>query len=267
MNGKETTEPFRDARAEVRRGPRDVFHGDLDKPARLESAILVLARNKHPSRFDSGMEAIYPVHDSERWAMSRIHIVGASGSGTSTLGAALAARLGHPHVDADALFWMTTEPPFTTRRPAEERHALLLQSLPVTGQWVFSGSALKRAASLEPVYDLIVFLRLDPSARMERLRRRQAARYGARLEAGGDMAVATADFPRWAEAYDTAGPEQRSPVLHEEWLASQTAPVMRLDSSAPVEDLVAVVLLSSSQGVDSSARSQIRIDASLTNAR
>ena len=174
--------------------------------------------------------------------MSRIHILGASGSGTSTLGAALAARLGHPHVDADTLFWMTTDPPFTTRRPAEERHALLLRLLPVTGQWVFSGSALKWASSLEPVYDLIVFLRLAPSERMERLRRRQAARYGARIEADGDMIAANAAFLRWAEAYDSAGPEQRSLVLHEEWLSPQTAPVLRLDSSTPVQDLVASVL-------------------------
>ena len=239
----------RSARAEVRRGPRDVFHGDIDEPDRLESTILVLAQDKYPSRFGSSTGTIYPVQDSERWAMPRIHILGASGSGTSTLGAALAARLGHPHVDADALFWMTTDPPFTTRRPAEERHALLLQSLPITGQWVFSGSALKWAASLEPVYDLIVFLRLAPSERMERLRRRQVMRYGARIEAGGDMAAATADFLRWAEAYDSAGPEQRSLVLHKEWLASQTAPVLRLSSSASVEDLVTSVVSSGATGV------------------
>jgi adenylate kinase family enzyme len=45
--------------------------------------------------------------------MARIHILGASGSGTTTLGAALADRLGHPHVDADSLFWLPTDPPFT----------------------------------------------------------------------------------------------------------------------------------------------------------
>lgn len=174
--------------------------------------------------------------------MPRLHILGASGSGTSTLGAALAARLGLPHVDADALFWMPTDPPFTTRRPAGERHALLLRLLPVTGQWVFSGSALKWTASLEPVYDLVVFLQLDPSTRMARLRRRQIARYGARLDADGDMAAANAEFFRWAEAYDTAGPEQRSLALHEAWLAVQTAPVLRLDSSAPLEDLVSSVV-------------------------
>lgn len=174
--------------------------------------------------------------------MARIHIVGASGSGTSTLGIALAERLGHPHIDADSLFWLPTDPPFTTRRPRDERQALLLQFLPVAGRWVFSGSAVGWATSLEPLYDLIVFLCLDPSVRMDRLLRRQVARYGARIEGKGDMAAANVDFLTWAVAYDTAGPEQRSLIGHEAWMASQTAPVLRLDSSAPIQELVAAVL-------------------------
>jgi hypothetical protein len=174
--------------------------------------------------------------------MARIHILGASGSGTSTLGAALADRLGHAFVDADALFWLPTDPPFTTRRPSGDRRDLLLQSLPGTGRWVFSGSAVGWAVPVEPFYDLIVFLRIDLPVRMERLRRRQAARYGARAETGGDMAAASAEFLRWAEAYDSAGPEQRSLAGHETWLKSQTAPVLRLDSSASLQDLATAIL-------------------------
>jgi adenylate kinase family enzyme len=174
--------------------------------------------------------------------MARLHIVGASGSGTSTLGAALAERLGHVHIDADSLFWMPTDPPFTTGRSAEDRLSLLRRLLPVTGQWVFSGSALRWAAPLEPFYDLIVFLRLEPSVRMERLQRREAARYGARLNTGGDMAVASAAFLKWAESYDSGGLDQRSLIAHEMWLSSQTAPVLRLDAAAPVHDLAAAVL-------------------------
>ncbi|MBX9947259.1 MAG: adenylate kinase [Reyranella sp.] len=174
--------------------------------------------------------------------MARIHILGASGAGTTTLGAAVAGRLGHPHVDADDLFWLPTDPPFTTRRPRDDRQALLRQRLPVSGRWVFSGSATGWAASLEPFFDVVVFLRLDPEARLARLRRRQAARYGARIEAGGDMTGANAEFLKWAQAYDTAGPEQRSLVVHEAWLKSQAAPILRLDSAASIEDLVAAVL-------------------------
>jgi adenylate kinase family enzyme len=174
--------------------------------------------------------------------MPRIHVLGASGSGSTTLGQALAGRLGIPHVDADRLFWLPTDPPFASRRPRGERLALLTRQLPADADWVFSGSAISWATVLEPVYDLVVFLRLDPEIRMRRLRQREAARYGARIEPGGDMAEASAAFLRWAEAYDTSGPAQRSLAAHEAWLMGQTAEVLRLDSEAAVEALMTAVL-------------------------
>jgi adenylate kinase family enzyme len=173
--------------------------------------------------------------------MARIHILGASGSGTSTLGSALARRLGVTHADSDAFFWLPTDPPYTTPRPAGERQAMLEGRLPVAGHWVFSGAATKWAAPLEPCYDLVVFLRLDPAIRMERLRRREAVRWGTRILPGGDMATMNAAFIAWAEAYDTAGSLRRGLVTHEVWLADQLAPVLRLDSIAPVGDLVNAV--------------------------
>ena len=174
--------------------------------------------------------------------MPRIHILGASGSGTSTLGSALARCLAVPHADSDTFFWLPTDPPYTTQRSDEERQAMLAQRLPVDGHWVFSGAATKWAASLEHHYNLVVFLRLDPVIRMERLRRREMARWGERIRPGGDMAEINAAFIAWAEAYDTAGSLRRGLVTHEAWLADQTAPVLRLDSIAPVGDLVTAVL-------------------------
>ena len=174
--------------------------------------------------------------------MPRIHILGASGSGTSTLGAAVARRLGVPHANSDSIYWLPTNPPFTTVRPAEARQALLLRTLPIDGHWVFSGAATRWAALLEPGYDLVVFLRLDPVVRMARLRRREAARYGARIRPGGDMAAINAAFIAWAESYDTAGSLHRGLTTHEAWLIDQPAPVLRLNSLAPVEALVAAVL-------------------------
>ena len=56
---------------------------------------------------------------------ARIYIVGASSSGTTTLGAALAERLDARHLDTDSFFWEATDPPFTTKRPVEERLALM----------------------------------------------------------------------------------------------------------------------------------------------
>jgi len=55
----------------------------------------------------------------------RVHVFGASGSGTTTLSRALAARLDVGHFDADDYFWVPIEPPFTQKYPAEKRVELL----------------------------------------------------------------------------------------------------------------------------------------------
>ena len=54
-----------------------------------------------------------------------IHIYGASGSGTSTLGKALAKELGWRWMDSDDYFWMPTDPPYTTKRSIPERINLM----------------------------------------------------------------------------------------------------------------------------------------------
>jgi hypothetical protein len=146
------------------------------------------------------------------------------------------------HADSDSFFWLPTNPPFTKPRPAEAREELLLRTLPVTGHWVFSGAATQWAALLEPYYDLVVFLYLDPATRMARLRQREASRFGARTLPGGDMEAIHAAFIAWAEAYDTLRSSQRSLVAHTSWLSDQTAPVLRLDSQASPEELVAMVM-------------------------
>lgn len=176
--------------------------------------------------------------------MVRMHIPGASGSGTSTLGAAVAAALAVPHFDTDDFYWLPTDPPFTTPRPSAERLALLTERLAAQAGWVLSGSALKWGEPLAPLYDLVVFLTLDPELRMERLHRREQARYGRRIEPGGDMVDTSAAFLDWAASYDTAGIEQRSRAAHEAWLVARTVPVLRLDSSEPLETLKNVVLTS-----------------------
>lgn len=174
--------------------------------------------------------------------MARIHIVGASGSGTTTLGGALAKALNIRHFDSDAYFWTPTEPPFTTPRPSDERDRMVRADLDHAGDWVLSGSALKWNAGLDALYDLVVFLRIDPQLRMDRILAREAARYGARIAPGGDMHEKSQEFIAWARSYDSAGPERRSLVAHEAWLATLAAPVIRLDSNAPVDELVARVI-------------------------
>src|SRR5262249_27517771 len=115
----------------------------------------------------------------------RVHILGASGSGTTTLGAALAARLGHAHLDTDDFFWLPTEPKFLEIRPREERIALLERALDQAHRWVLSGSLCGWGDVFIPRFELVVFMYIEPHVRMARLARREAGRYGAPAVAPG----------------------------------------------------------------------------------
>ena len=170
----------------------------------------------------------------------RVHILGAAGSGTTTLGAALAARLRCPQHDTDAFFWLPTDPPFTDQRPAAERVALLAPLL-AESAWVLSGSLCGWGDVFIPLFDRVVFLALPRDARMARLRRREQARYGDKIAPGGVMHEASVAFRAWAARYDTAGLEQRSLRTHEEWMSRLPCPVLRLDGMLPSEEQVAQV--------------------------
>ena len=174
--------------------------------------------------------------------MARIFILGASGAGTSTLGAAVADALDVPHFDVDQFYWLPTNPPFTTPRPLDERMSLLASRLDAHDSWVLEGSMLKWGDALIPRFELVVFLTVDPTIRMERLRQRERLRYGCRIEPGGDMVEQSAAFLTWAAAYDTAGLEQRSRAGHEAWLEGITVPILRLDGAEPIDFLRDAVL-------------------------
>jgi len=69
-----------------------------------------------------------------------IHILGASGSGTTTLGQALEQKHGYKWLDTDHFFWFPTEPPFIASRPREERIPLMAASIEDNPKCVISGS-------------------------------------------------------------------------------------------------------------------------------
>jgi len=172
----------------------------------------------------------------------RIHIFGASGAGTTTLGRAIADRLDVRFFDSDDYFWERSEPPFTVQRPREERTALLLGDVLDASEWVLSGSMIGWGDALVGTFTLAVYLRIDPDLRMQRLSARERLRYGARVEAGGDMHEQSKTFLEWASRYDTAGLEQRSAMLHEFWMKALPCRLLRIEHNAPVSEWAGVVL-------------------------
>jgi hypothetical protein len=169
---------------------------------------------------------------------SRLHIMGASGSGTTTLARALADQWSVPHADTDDYFWMPTAPPFQRKRDEAARLALMAEIFVPREAWVLSGSMLGWGESVVAQCAAVVFLTLDPAERLRRLEAREAHR---RAGDDGDPA-AWARFLEWARGYDDPSFGGRSRVAHESWLATVDKPVLRLDSAQPVDMLRDAVL-------------------------
>ncbi|WP_025805763.1 AAA family ATPase [Pseudomonas chlororaphis] len=161
----------------------------------------------------------------------RLHLFGASGSGTTTLGQALAQRLAIAHFDADNFFWCPSEQPFSLRRLRDERIQLLQQQVAGLDSWVLSGSLCGWGDPMIPAFTHAIFLRLDPEIRLQRLRVREFQRYGEQIHEGGERHLATQTFLAWAAGYDTGGQGTRSLRRHESWITGLSCPVIRLDAT------------------------------------
>ncbi|MGI6254925.1 MAG: AAA family ATPase [Acutalibacter sp.] len=170
-----------------------------------------------------------------------IHIFGASGSGTSTLGRELCRRCGFRFLDTDDFFWLPTDPPYTQSRPLEQRLALLERELDKPGSVVLSGAMISWGNPLIPRLTLAVRLHTDTALRLERLKRREREHFGSRLDPGGDMYQAHREFLAWAASYDTGDCSMRSKVQQDQWQETLPCPVLLLDGAAPPEENAAAI--------------------------
>lgn len=151
----------------------------------------------------------------------RIHILGPSGSGTTTLGKALSEEYSIKHLDTDDYYWKKTEIPFTEKNSPEHRIRSILTDIQDHPSWVLSGSLVSWGSPLIPLFTHVIYLWVPWELREQRLLKREQARYGNhRISEGGDMHSLHLEFMDWASRYDTAGSEQRSRRSHEQWIES-----------------------------------------------
>lgn len=172
----------------------------------------------------------------------RIHILGASGSGTTTLGQALAERLQCLHFDTDEYFWLPTDPPFVTKRASIARQQRLMDDLTAHDSWILSGSLCGWGDIAIPLFALVVFLWLPTAIRLERLRQREHQRYGERIMPGGDMYTGSQAFLDWAVSYDDGDVNMRSRRLHEQWLGTLPCPIICIEGEYAMAEQLAVLV-------------------------
>ena len=161
----------------------------------------------------------------------RILVTGAAGSGTSTLGEAIASRWSAAFIEADSFFWLPTNPPFTEKRAPEERNHLLGLALSEQASCVVAGSVAGWGGQIENAFGLVIFLYVPTEIRLQRLEHREAQQFGR----------ANPAFLEWAAQYDAGLQEGRSLARHNSWLATRQCQVIRLEGSYSVEESLSKV--------------------------
>ena len=164
--------------------------------------------------------------------LNRIYIFGASGSGATSLGKAVCERIGFAHFDADDYLWLPTDEPYSETRTPEEYIEILGGDLRGSEKWILSGHiSFGLMDEFTGLYELVVFLRVPPEIRMERLRRRERERYGNEILPGGRRHEASIKFLDYAAEYDE-GTLRRSLREHLKWLESLKCPVLKIENDS-----------------------------------
>ena len=99
--------------------------------------------------------------------LRRVWVVGASGTGKSTVAKELAARLNVPWIDLDELYWLPGWQP----RDGSEMCTLLGQRLSATNGWVVSGNYTSRVTATMAGHGVtaLVWVRPSPIVQVQQL--------------------------------------------------------------------------------------------------
>lgn len=159
----------------------------------------------------------------------KLNIVGASGSGTTTLADAVARAQGWTHLDVDDFYWVPTDPPFQEKLPVDVRQAALASAAARHDDVVVSGSLVSWGDRWSKTFDLVVFLYIPVETRIARLRERERARYGARLDEDPQAAARSAEFLAWSRRYEEPTFEGRSLSVHRRWLETVSGTVLSIE--------------------------------------
>lgn len=162
----------------------------------------------------------------------RVNVVGAPGSGTTTIGRLLSREWACRHFDADDYLWLPTDPPYKEKRDDAEKNQSALEELSNSASFVLSGSITGWDRRIEALLTHIVYLDVPTATRLERITSRDIEKFGA----------INRDFYNWAAQYDDGLLPGRSRARHQAWLESLRCPVLRLHGEMGVWDSVAFII-------------------------
>jgi hypothetical protein len=171
----------------------------------------------------------------------KIQVIGAAGTGKSTLCKYISETTGAYWIDTDRYLWKDND--FAEKRPVEERLKMYNHDTSNHQDYIVSGSIHTWNPGGFNNRELLVLLMLDEEIRMERLYARELSRFGTRMLPGGDHYQLTCEFLDWCRTYLTADEHAiNSLACHALRLSEASCETLILDGNQPIESLCACIL-------------------------
>lgn len=165
-----------------------------------------------------------------------IQICGLNGCGKSTLGKALAEKIGFHFIDNENLYFDRSQQnePYTNPRSQEEVERLLLTQVSEHPDFIFSAVRGNYGKEIIPMYNYVIVVEVPKEIRSRRVRNRSFQKFGSRMLKGGDLYEQEEAFFRIIEA--------RQDDYVENWLKSVICPIIRIDGTKPIEENVEFII-------------------------
>lgn len=159
-----------------------------------------------------------------------ILVCGLNGVGKSTLGRALAERLGFHFIDNEDLYFPKTDPdyPYAFGRSREEVEKLLFSEIAAHRDFVFTSVKGDYGDAAQPFFQYAVCIEVPRELRLQRVRNRSLQRFGSRMLPGGDLYQQEAGF----QDFVASRPEDTV----SKWMRQLSCPVIRVDGTRPIEE-------------------------------
>lgn len=172
----------------------------------------------------------------------KIQIIGASGTGKSTLGNYIAEKEKVKWIDTDCYIWK--DETFSENYPIDQRLKMYANDREKYNRFVVSGSVFAWNPTGFNDRDLLVFLTLDDKLRFQRLRQREIERTGESslwLDIHGNQ---TNDFLDWCKTYYTANDPSKIGTFaeHTYQMNHSSSPVLKVNSDQSLEELYQTIM-------------------------
>jgi shikimate kinase len=172
----------------------------------------------------------------------KIHLLGPTGSGTSTLGKMIADYYGIPWFDTDEISWAKTDPPFTEMKRRDQRVKILKEIFENNNSLVLSGAAISWGNFIGNHLDIVIYKYVEQEIRIKRLYERAKNRHGDRILPGNDMYEIHQKLIDYTKQYETGGMEVRSKKNQLTWLNTLQCKIVYLEGSKTLQEEMKIVL-------------------------